>query len=289
MGAKDITEKILEDYNEVFADIVNVLVFNGEKRVTPDSLQSTSTHSMYKADTRKLHEQERDISKIWSPGNVKFALCGIENQTKDEERMPLRIAGYEGSSYRSQLEEGKIVPVITIILYYGTRHWNQPMSIKDLIDIPEGMEDYVNDTKIHVFEISWLTQEQIDMFESDFKIVANFFVEKRKNKDYIPDDKTEIKHVDEVLKLLSVMTGDNRYETILVSPSKKEVMTMCEVAERLEQKGRAEGRVEGREEEKTENITRMLKSGKMPEQIADFCGYELSEVLKVQKTLLSQT
>ncbi|MFR2511175.1 MAG: hypothetical protein ACLS9K_02815 [Lachnospira eligens] len=30
---------------------------------------------------------------------------------------------------------------------------------------------------------------------------------KRKNKDYIPDDKTTIKHVDEILKFLSVMTG----------------------------------------------------------------------------------
>ena len=30
MGEKDITEKILADYNDVFADIVNVLLF-GEK------------------------------------------------------------------------------------------------------------------------------------------------------------------------------------------------------------------------------------------------------------------
>lgn len=34
------------------------------------------------------------------------------------------------------------------------------------------------------------------------QVVANFFVQKRKNKDYIPDDPTEIRHVDEVLKLL---------------------------------------------------------------------------------------
>jgi len=28
MGAKDITEKTLEAYNDVFADIINVLLFN---------------------------------------------------------------------------------------------------------------------------------------------------------------------------------------------------------------------------------------------------------------------
>ena len=30
MEAKDITEKTLEAYNDVFADIVNVLAFQGE-------------------------------------------------------------------------------------------------------------------------------------------------------------------------------------------------------------------------------------------------------------------
>ena len=32
MGEKDITEKILADYNDVFADIMNGLLFAGEQR-----------------------------------------------------------------------------------------------------------------------------------------------------------------------------------------------------------------------------------------------------------------
>ena len=35
MAEKDISEKILESYNDVFADIVNVLLFNGEKVIDP--------------------------------------------------------------------------------------------------------------------------------------------------------------------------------------------------------------------------------------------------------------
>jgi len=35
---KDITQKTLERYNDVFADIINVLLFNGERVVTEDSL-----------------------------------------------------------------------------------------------------------------------------------------------------------------------------------------------------------------------------------------------------------
>ena len=38
MGEKDVTEKILEDYNDIFADIVNVLVYDGKEVVKPEKL-----------------------------------------------------------------------------------------------------------------------------------------------------------------------------------------------------------------------------------------------------------
>ena len=41
MGKADITEKTLLDYNDVFADIVNVLLFNGDRIVQESDLRST--------------------------------------------------------------------------------------------------------------------------------------------------------------------------------------------------------------------------------------------------------
>lgn len=38
MGDKDIAEKMLESYNDVFADIVNGLVFDGEQIIKEDEL-----------------------------------------------------------------------------------------------------------------------------------------------------------------------------------------------------------------------------------------------------------
>ena len=202
---------------------MNVLLFNGEQRVNPNSLKNSSVHSQYKADDNKMHEQERDVAKTWTECDVELALYGLENQTKIEKLMPLRIFGYEGASYRSQFQR-KLAKT----------------SLKEMMDIPEGLDDFVNDCKINVFEISWLTDEQIQMFKSDFKVVANFFVNKRKNRNYIPDDKTSIIHIDEVLKLLKVMTGDNRYERLLTS-SEWRASNMCEVAERLEKIGIEKG------------------------------------------------
>ena len=246
MGQTDITEKILEDYNDVFADIINGLIFNGEQRILPESLENTQVHSQYKAEDGKVHELERDVAKYWKDKKVELAICGIENQSSVEKNMPFRIVGYDGASYRSQLleERKEILPVMTIVLYFGTnRHWYGKKNIKGLMKIPEELNDYINDYEMKVFEIAWLTEAEIDRFHSDFKIVANFFVQKRKNKNYIPDDPTEIRHVDEVLKLLQVMTGDERYQMIF--NRKKGVHSMCDVAERLEKMGIEKGLKQG--------------------------------------------
>ncbi len=263
MGQKDITEKLLEDYNDVFADIINGLIFNGEQRILPESLENTQVHSQYKAEDGKVHELERDVAKYWKDKKVELAICGIENQSSVEKNMPFRIIGYDGASYRSQLLEKRkeILPVMTIVLYFGTnRHWYGKKNIKGLMKIPEELNDYINDYEMKVFEIAWLTEAEINRFHSDFKIVANFFVQKRKNKNYIPDDPTEIRHVDEVLKLLQVMTGDERYQMIF--NRKKGVHSMCDVAERLEKMGIEKGLKQGIGEGIKQGIEQGIELGK---------------------------
>lgn len=137
--------------------------------------------------------------------------------------------------------EDYIMPIITLVLYFGEKHWNRKLNLRDLMQIPDSLKQLVNDIHINVYEIAWLTEEQLSKFKSDFGIVARFFVEKRKNKNYVLNDLQDIKHSDEVLKLLSVMTKDDRYVSI-IQDGKGQVKNMCEVAERLEQMGREKGR-----------------------------------------------
>ncbi len=50
--------------------------------------------------------------------------------------------------------------------------------------------------------------------------------------------------------------------------------------------GHKEGRKEGIEERDAEKIAEMLKDGKTPEAISDFCKYPLEQVKAVQKEML---
>lgn len=263
MGQKDITEKVLEEHNDVFADIINGLLFDGNQEVKPEALENTTVHAQYKAEDDQIHELERDITKYWKEEEVELAICGIENQSTIEKNMPFRVIGYDGMAYRGQLQEKrkKVLPVVTVVLYFGTeRHWNSKKNIKSLMEIPVHLDKFVNDYQMHVFEVAWLTEEQISHFHSDFRIVANFFANKRKNKDYIPDDPTEIKYVDEVLKLLQVVTGDKRYKEIF-SKKKEGVRSMCDVAERLEKMGWEKGIQQGMEQGIERGIEQGMKQG----------------------------
>ena len=138
--------------------------------------------------------------------------------------------------------------IITAFRQGGKEH---VLAEKDITE--KLLEDYV--------EISWLSDEQISMFKSDFRIVADFFSKKRRNPDYIPDNPTEILHVDEVLKFISAVTKDRRYEAIIEDDSEnKEVRTMCDVAERLEQRGIAKGITQGITQGERLGVIKTLKA-----------------------------
>ena len=105
------------------------------------------------------------------------------------------------------------------------------------------------------------------------RIIARYFSEKRKNKDYVPHDKTILKHVDAVLKLLAVMSGDHRYETLLADPEHKgEVKTMDETLTRVINEGHARGLAEGRNEGLAEGqiktLVSLCRSGNISVKIA---------------------
>ena len=275
MGEKDITEKTLEAYNDVFSDIVNGLLFQGKQLVQEQSLTDAQPVSMYKADGG-IHEQERDVSKYWARMegdriNVRIAFLGVENQTCYDRDMPLRVIGYDGASYRAELSQDGRYPVVTLVLYFGDKPWGKNRSLFDVVSIPEELKPFVNDYRINVFEIARLPEEAIGYFHSDFKVVVDYFVRKRTDPEYRPKDPEKFRHVDELLKLMSVLTEDRRFEEALEGKGGKP-KDMCEVLDRVEARGEArgvkKGRQEGVDETRLESIKNIMETLKLTAQQA---------------------
>lgn len=285
MPDRDITEKHLEAYNDVFADIVNVLLFDGQRRVHPDDLRDARARTLYKTDG-KLHEQERDVSKLWVSEGTVISLIGFENQTEADRDMPLRVLGYDGADYRNQLSaKGGLYPVVTLVLYFGESPWTEPRSLYERVSVPEALRPFVNDYRLNVFEIAYMTDERVKRFMSDFRIVADYFVQMRRNRDYIPSRQT-IEYVDAVLKLLSALTRDYRFEEAQNQFRKGEAVTMLSVLDKVEARGIAKGEARGIvkgeargiAKGKADTARRMLMRGLPPEQIADYTDLPLEEI-----------
>ena len=279
MAEKDITEKNLEALNDVFADIVNVLLFKGEQVINEKDLEADTTKSMFKADG-KIHEQERDVSKFWKNGEIRISILGIENQTAQDSDMPLRVISYDGASYKQQLldtNQKKRYPVATLVLYFGTEEkWSKAKHLYDCFQIPEKLKPFVNDYKINVFNIAFLSPKTISMFKSDFKIIAEYFRAKRLNQKY-KGSQEKLKHANETLKMFSALTGDNSFEKVYnESNSKKGGITMCDVVERI----RNDGITEGQER----IIMNLIESNAGTiEQIAAWVKLPVKEVQKIAK------
>lgn len=264
MGEKDITERVLENFNDVFSDIINVLIFDGAEVVKEDALKNAAAKADYKEGSR-TRELERDVVKLWETGGVRFAVYGIENQTRPERDMPLRIIGYDGLSYRQQMNQAEAFksqrfPVISLVLYYGRRHWHQPAKLSELFPpLDERLKPYFHDYGINLFEIAYLSEEKVAKFKSDFRYVADFFVQRRKTGNYVPMP-GEVRHLSQLCRLLSVMTQDDSFEQAYLSMEEKGGKGMCDVVDKIKSAGREEGMAQGESNKEAEIMLNMYRS-----------------------------
>ena len=220
MAEKDTTEKILEAHNDVFSDIMNVYLYEGKRLIKEDELEAAGVTTGYVFEDA-LRAQERDVCKHWKKENVQLALFGIENQSDIDRDMPLRIIGYDGAAYRGQLavdtKQNRHLnrnhrvryPVVSVVIYYGQNRWNRPLGLKDVLQVPEGLENFVSDYKMNVMDLRRLSRETVDLFKSDFWFVADYFWQLENTGEYHGNN-LGFKHVEEVMNLFRFTLKDER-------------------------------------------------------------------------------
>jgi hypothetical protein len=233
MAEKDTTEKILEAHNDVFSDIMNVYLYEGKRLIKEDELEAVGVTTGYVFEDA-LRAQERDVCKHWKKENVQLALFGIENQSDIDRDMPLRIIGYDGAAYRGQLavdtKQNRHLnrnhrvryPVVSVVIYYGQNRWNRPLGLKDVLRVPEGLENFDSDYKINVMDLRRLRRETVDQFQSDFWFVADYFWQLENTGEYHGNN-LGFKHVEEVMNLFRFTLKDERLNPEEFQKSGKEL------------------------------------------------------------------
>ena len=258
MGEKDILEKKLLMFNDVFADFVNGIMFDGKDVVKEGELVDLSGWSHYKGDDSKHRFQDRDVVKLWKKENVVISLIGIENQDIPDKNMVFRVLSYDGASYRTQLVEEEsrkrkknagidgelqdIFPVITFVIYYGEEEWRHETTLHKRLNLGSELKHYVSDYSINLIDLKKLSEDDINKFKKDFKLIADYMVKGSKHK----ADRIDLNHPEEVSELILRLTGEELPFEVECEEGGKNMEKFFEpMFERAEARGEARGKAEG--------------------------------------------
>ena len=297
MGQKDLSERKLFEFNDVFADAVNGLLFSGEEVVKEEELEDIPSKSNLQKVNGKLTYQERDVSKLWKKGGVVISLFGLENQTEIDKNMIFRIMGYDIMTYKSQINKEETIrnkicklknkmdenskkikeklekelstiqdvyPVITIVFYYGKKQWESPLSLRKRLNIPDKLKNILPEYKVNVYNLGTIPDEEIARLKRDFKIIVDFL----KNGDTLKVETETITHLPEMLDFFAAFVGDERFEeireSIIASYGERSGDGMCdikEVLDKIENRGLEKGIKLGIEQGIKQGIDRGIEQG----------------------------
>lgn len=264
MGQTDLASNSLASHPDVFADIINTIIYKGRTVLKAVDLKPFYVNSTITKKGR-LKGLYRDNCMEDIRGGIRYVIWGLENQYVPDRTTPFKVMGYNYTAYDRQIEEftvynkeneintyveqllpgQKVKPVITLVLYYGKEEI--PDSICAMMDIPEDetVRKYIQDYKLNLIKLRNLSKELVDLFRSDFQYIAKFLSTGYNKKELSKELRTssqKLTHTKDTLYTLASITGDERYLT--AREAYKEGAAVCEVAETLFQMGVEESRKE---------------------------------------------
>lgn len=273
MGQKDLAAKQFERSPEVFTDIINAFIFEGEQVVSSKDLQPAPTESLYPAVNGVLRNQYNDVSKYEIRNGKIVMQYTLENQSGPDYRIALRKAGYEGAIYRQQYDGKDTYPAITLVLYWGDAIWKSGFDLYHLFrrnKIHHMARKYIDNVRLHVYSMRCLPQEIRQRFKGDMRVVVDYLAEGKK---YEPADQ-EITDINGTMRMLHALTGEtdfiNSIEMMQDRQKRGGRVTMCEVVDKFVQRGREQGIKEGIKEEKMRCAEAFVKETVMQNQAKEY-------------------
>ena len=265
METNDIVTKNFESYADVAADIINVLLHEGRRRVKDYEMLSAATESLYLDKENGLRNQLEDVAKYHVVNGVPKVLYLFANQTKVDKGMVLRKAVYAGGEYRRQYEKQNpsLYPVIEIVLYWGKSRWKGGCSLHRLFDEEGATADiiwkYVDDVQLHVWEMRHLPREIRELFQSDMRIIVDYLAE---GDSYRSDRK--VIHKEATVKMLRVLSGDTNVDDTgdalkEMGIKEEDEIRVCELFDQYTRKGIAQGISQGISQGVAQGIIIMCK------------------------------
>ena len=323
LTADAITKDYLSD-TTIFADVFNYYIYGGEQVILPEQLEErdpTEIALPYGSDGATTPIQKfRDVQKLYTAmtdGDIEYILYGIESQANVHYAAPVKNTLYDVIEYASQVEESarshrkamkqnpgqekpssdeflsgfwktdRLIPSITVMLYFGADKWDGPLSLFDMLDVknPEILS-FLDNYRVKLIAPAQMPDEEIMKFQSSLREVL-LFIKYSKDKEnlnrILKANEIRFREVErraaDVIK--AITNVDLEYEE-----SEGEV-DMCQAWQDMQMEARMQGLEQGLEQGQTQGkLTRskeiarnLYKMGLDVEKISQGVGYDV-EIIK---------
>lgn len=280
MGRKDLVGKSFFADRERFAELMNIMLYHGESVVKAKNL--IHVVRTYPSPLRN-GEKSRDILMKETAQNICY---GLELETEADYSMPERVMVYDACEWETQIQEiakqrgrkeqsyrdkksrlrltDSLIPVVTVVLYLGTGHWQGRRSLSELFRIsPQSRKRLGGTLPDYTFPLAEADYVDAGMYRTDLR---EFFRALQ-----CRGDKKELNALlhterfrnlkDETEWVIAVYLDRKK----LTEKMKQEGIGMCQALDELmedkRREGKREGKIAGRKEEKRAIIRRMLQEG----------------------------
>ena len=286
MSDKDAVTKDFMQDRETFADAFNFFVYGGRKVIDPEQLTPMDTSSVvlpYDGAGSPVPAQKyRDVIKLAAlmrGPEAEYLLLGIENQSQVNYAMPVRNLLYDAMQYASQVNEtarlhkkdgvygnnaeylsgfhktDRLIPVITLTIYFGAEVWDAPRSLHDMLSVSVNDDmavSFISDYKMNLLVPAEIEDGDFPKFSSELSQALKFIKysrDKLKLRQIVEEDPGYRAVSKRTADMLSVVTGSG-----LKYNEGEERVDMCKAIDDMREEARAEGREAGIEIGREEGI-----------------------------------
>ena len=306
--ADALTKEYLSN-NEIFADVFNYLIYDGQQRILPENLierdTSEITLPLGKRGELATIQKFRDILKGYIAKEYKntlYVLFGVENQSHIHYAMPVRNMLYDAINYSAQVNEktkkyrkirkqnpdfkettkeflsgwhpeDRLIPVITVTIYFGNDEWDAAKSLQEMFsDTDESLKEFLPDYKLHL--ISCNNISDFTKFHTEFGRLMHILkvVSDEEKMDILLSNSDYFTLSVTAAQIINTFTGLHFF-----IPEKEETINMRNAWTDHKESGRREGFNEAT----TSYTQRMYKAGIPLDVIAEVIEKPVTEVKKI--------
>ena len=291
MGRIDTETKAFMSDPFRFADAFNYLIYDGQPVIKPEDLKPLDTTEIaipYGNNARVPEQKYRDVLKLLTAmrdHEAIYAVLGVENQANVHYAMPVKNMQYDASNYVQQVmaakksyrkedrltsEEflsgfrkgDKLMPVITLVIYFGASEWDGPICIHDMLNTNnKRLLSFVPDYRINLIAPAQVPDEDFEKFSTDFRDVLQF-IKCSKDEESLArlaeDNERFVRMNPETAELINLITDSKLKLTV-----EEGTVNMCQAIQQMRERSKAAGLAEGKVEGRLETLVSLWKKNRL--------------------------